>query len=288
MQMLTSVARTTSVIQGGRDARADFGGSTAGQYEAGSDHRPESFRCPSTEVGSGLSATLFVAAGYDVSVVCPKGKNDPSYEVIDTVRLYKYRPYAPGGSKLGFVAEYAYSFSPRHGRRCSPAVAAGSRSCRRAIRLTSSGRSRWCSGWRTGPSSSSTITTCAPNFSGRGSLTCRSSRTGACYALEWRTYRPHDHVISTNDLYAAASPLSAAALWRASGRHGRSHRPQTRTSSGAAPTDPHCGGPPLSLSRTWASWDLRTAWTSSVRAADHRGSSTLGRDDIGFTLHRLR
>jgi hypothetical protein len=26
------------------------------------------------------------------------------------VELYKYRPYAPGGSKLSFVAEYAYSF----------------------------------------------------------------------------------------------------------------------------------------------------------------------------------
>ena len=51
-----------------------------------------------------------MSAGYDVSVVCPKGKGDPSYEVIDTVRLYKYVPYAPGGSKLGFVTEYAYSF----------------------------------------------------------------------------------------------------------------------------------------------------------------------------------
>ena len=40
----------------------------------------------------------------------PKGKSDPSYEVINTVELYKYRPYAPGGSKLSFVTEYAYSF----------------------------------------------------------------------------------------------------------------------------------------------------------------------------------
>jgi glycosyltransferase involved in cell wall biosynthesis len=43
-------------------------------------------------------------------VVCPKGKGDPAYEVIDSVELYKYRPYAPGGSKLSFIAEYAYSF----------------------------------------------------------------------------------------------------------------------------------------------------------------------------------
>jgi glycosyltransferase involved in cell wall biosynthesis len=58
-----------------------------------------------------LECQALVGAGYDVSVVCPKGKGDPSYEVIDTVRLYKYRPYAPGGSKFSFVMEYAYSFA---------------------------------------------------------------------------------------------------------------------------------------------------------------------------------
>jgi len=57
-----------------------------------------------------LECQALVSAGYDVSVVCPKGKDDPPYQVIDEVRIYKYRPYAPGGSKLSFVAEYAYSF----------------------------------------------------------------------------------------------------------------------------------------------------------------------------------
>jgi glycosyltransferase involved in cell wall biosynthesis len=57
-----------------------------------------------------LECKALVAAGYDVSVVCPKGKDDPAYEVIDTVRIYKYRPYAPGGSKASFIAEYVYSF----------------------------------------------------------------------------------------------------------------------------------------------------------------------------------
>src|SRR6201999_3412859 len=58
-----------------------------------------------------LECQALVAAGYQVAVVCPKGKGDPSYEVIDEVELYKYRPYAPGGSKASFVAEYAYSFA---------------------------------------------------------------------------------------------------------------------------------------------------------------------------------
>jgi hypothetical protein len=38
-----------------------------------------------------------LSAGYEVSVVCPKGTGDPAYAVVDSVRLYKYRPYAPGG-----------------------------------------------------------------------------------------------------------------------------------------------------------------------------------------------
>jgi glycosyltransferase involved in cell wall biosynthesis len=57
-----------------------------------------------------LECQALVAAGYRVAVVCPKGSGDPAYQVIDSVELYKYRPYAPGGSKISFIAEYAYSF----------------------------------------------------------------------------------------------------------------------------------------------------------------------------------
>jgi glycosyltransferase involved in cell wall biosynthesis len=57
-----------------------------------------------------LECQALVSAGYRVAVVCPKGSGDPGYEVVDTVELYKYKPYAPGGSKLSFIAEYAYSF----------------------------------------------------------------------------------------------------------------------------------------------------------------------------------
>jgi glycosyltransferase involved in cell wall biosynthesis len=57
-----------------------------------------------------LECQALTTAGYRVAVVCPKGKGDPAYQVIDGVELYKYRPYAPGGSKVSFIAEYAYSF----------------------------------------------------------------------------------------------------------------------------------------------------------------------------------
>jgi glycosyltransferase involved in cell wall biosynthesis len=58
-----------------------------------------------------LECQALVSAGYQVAVVCPKGDGDPSFQVIDSVELYKYRPYAPGGSKLSFVTEYIYSFA---------------------------------------------------------------------------------------------------------------------------------------------------------------------------------
>jgi glycosyltransferase involved in cell wall biosynthesis len=57
-----------------------------------------------------LESKALTAAGYDVTVVCPKGKGDPEREVLEGVTLLKYRPYAPGGGALGFIIEYAYSF----------------------------------------------------------------------------------------------------------------------------------------------------------------------------------
>lgn len=49
-------------------------------------------------------------AGYDVTVVCPRGKDTGAYQVVDGVTIYGYRPYAPGGSAASYVLEYAYSF----------------------------------------------------------------------------------------------------------------------------------------------------------------------------------
>jgi len=57
-----------------------------------------------------LECQALVSAGHQVAVVCPKGAGDPSYAVLETVELYKYRPYAPGGSKISFINEYIYSF----------------------------------------------------------------------------------------------------------------------------------------------------------------------------------
>ena len=57
-----------------------------------------------------LECRTLTRAGYQVAVVCPKGPGDPSYQVIDGVEVYKYRPYSPGGGAATFFLEYAYSF----------------------------------------------------------------------------------------------------------------------------------------------------------------------------------
>lgn len=58
-----------------------------------------------------LESRTLTQADYQVAVVCPKGPGDPSYEVIDGVQLYKYRPYSPGGGAATYIVEYAYSFA---------------------------------------------------------------------------------------------------------------------------------------------------------------------------------
>jgi glycosyltransferase involved in cell wall biosynthesis len=57
-----------------------------------------------------LECQALVSAGHRVTVVCPKGDDDPAYEVVDKVELYKYSAYFSRGSKIGFVWEYASSF----------------------------------------------------------------------------------------------------------------------------------------------------------------------------------
>jgi len=148
-----------------------------------------------------LECQALVSAGYQVAVVCPKGSGDPAYQVIDSVELYKYRPYAPGGSKVSFIAEYAYSFlataratlkARRSGRfaviqACNPpdifwplALAFRALEGTRFVfdhhdLCPELFQSRFPSG---------------PKLPYRGLL-----------ALERRTHRAADHVISTNDSY---------------------------------------------------------------------------------------
>jgi glycosyltransferase involved in cell wall biosynthesis len=48
-------------------------------------------------------------AGFEVSVVCPKGRDDPSYAELEGVHLYKYRAFPPITRQVMFLAEYLWS-----------------------------------------------------------------------------------------------------------------------------------------------------------------------------------
>jgi glycosyltransferase involved in cell wall biosynthesis len=227
-----------------------------------------------------LECQALTSAGYQVAVVCPQGRDEPAYEVIDSVALYRYRPYAPGGSKFSFIAEYVYSFLA---------------TARQALKARRSGRF-------------SVIQACNPpdifwplamafrllegtrfvfdhhdlcpelyqsRFPGGAKLPLRG-----LLALERRTHRAADHVIATNDSY----------------------REIALTRGGKRPADVtvvRTGPDPERLRRGQADPELRrgrqflVAYIGVmgpqdgvdivVRAADivvHK----LGRDDIAFTL----
>ncbi|MGH3888740.1 MAG: glycosyltransferase family 4 protein [Pseudonocardiaceae bacterium] len=56
-----------------------------------------------------LECQALRAAGYEVSVVCPKGKRDPAYQELDGVHLFKYPAFPPITRQAMFLAEYTYS-----------------------------------------------------------------------------------------------------------------------------------------------------------------------------------
>ncbi len=49
-------------------------------------------------------------AGYEVSVICPKGPGDPAYQVIDGVHIHKYRPAPPTSGVVSYLVEFVYSW----------------------------------------------------------------------------------------------------------------------------------------------------------------------------------
>ena len=55
-----------------------------------------------------LECQALKAAGYDVSVICPKGPGDPAREVIDGISIRKYRPAPQASGVLGYLFEFVY------------------------------------------------------------------------------------------------------------------------------------------------------------------------------------
>lgn len=55
-----------------------------------------------------LESKALTAAGYRVSVICPKGPDDPSYQELEEIRIYKYRPPREAQGLVGFAYEFGY------------------------------------------------------------------------------------------------------------------------------------------------------------------------------------
>ncbi|HEY0238334.1 MAG TPA: glycosyltransferase family 4 protein [Friedmanniella sp.] len=154
-----------------------------------------------------LECGALVAAGYDVTVVCPKGKGDPAEDVIEGVRVLKYQPYAPGGSALGFVTEYAYSFAQTL-RLVAKARRAGAFDVLQACNPPDI---FWpIARWLRAADGTRFVfdhhDLCPELFDSRFSQGGSMARRGLV-ALERATFRTADHVISTNESYASVAHL---------------------------------------------------------------------------------
>jgi glycosyltransferase involved in cell wall biosynthesis len=55
-----------------------------------------------------LECLALTAAGYEVSVICPKGPGDPGYQELDGVHIYKYAPPRQADGFVGYAWEFAY------------------------------------------------------------------------------------------------------------------------------------------------------------------------------------
>jgi glycosyltransferase involved in cell wall biosynthesis len=55
-----------------------------------------------------LECQTLVAAGYGVSVICPKGPGDPSYQLLEGVHLHKYRPAPVARGAFGYALEFLW------------------------------------------------------------------------------------------------------------------------------------------------------------------------------------
>ncbi len=58
-----------------------------------------------------LEATSLTRAGYDVTCICPKAKGyDESFEIIEGIRIHRYRLPLDANGRLGFIFEFVWCF----------------------------------------------------------------------------------------------------------------------------------------------------------------------------------
>lgn len=147
-----------------------------------------------------LECQALVASGYGVSVICPKGKGDPSYQELDGVRIYKFRPVPAATAKLAFVYEFLHGFLATLWLVLKVARRDGFD----AIQACNPPDTLWPFGVMVKPFGKKFVfdqhDLCPELYQSRFPSGARSLQRALLW-LERRTYRAADHVVSTNESY---------------------------------------------------------------------------------------
>lgn len=219
-------------------------------------------------------------AGFEVVVVCPKGPDDPAYELLDGVHAYKYKGFPPITSKAAFPLEYAYSFlqtawlvaRARRRHRIDAIQACNPPDIFWPIAMVAKWRARTRFVFDQHDLCPELYESRFPD--GPGVL------HRALLWLERMTYRTADHVISTNESYRG----------RALGRGRRSPSDVTVVRTGPDPEKLRRGDPDLSLReghRYLVAYlgvmGPQDGVDLAIRAA-HVVRHDLGRTDVQFTF----
>ncbi|CCH79192.1 Glycosyl transferase group 1 (fragment) [Nostocoides japonicum T1-X7] len=153
-----------------------------------------------------LEAQALTAAGYKVSVICPKGPDDASRETIAGVDIYKYAPAPEADGFWGFALEFSYSWL----RTAALSVEVWRRKRFDVIQACNPPDTYWLLGrlWRhRGVRFVFDQHDLNPElFISRFGIpkgTIRRLQQRALLWLERRTYATSDHVIATNESYRA-------------------------------------------------------------------------------------
>jgi glycosyltransferase involved in cell wall biosynthesis len=141
-----------------------------------------------------------VAAGFGVSVICPKGPGEVAYEVLEGVHIHRYAPPPAAKGLLGYVGEFVYCW----GRTAALSVRVARREPFDAIQACNPPDTYWALalpykalGTRFVFDQHDLNPEVYASRFGRH----RGPLYAALLALERVTYAVADHVISTNESY---------------------------------------------------------------------------------------
>ena len=170
-----------------------------------------------------LECQALVGAGYGVSVICPKGTDDPSYQELDGVRIYKFRPAVAAHAKVAFVYEFLHGFLATLWLVLKVARRDGFD----AVQVCNPPDTLWPIGLMIKPFGKKFVfdqhDLCPELYQSRFPSGTRSLGRALLW-LERRTYRAADHVVSTNESYREIALTRGGKRSRRG--HGRAHRPR--------------------------------------------------------------